>query len=98
MLVVVMFAFMTSMFLCDIYRKFMTLIAVQVEAYVKEHLKPLYKSGVIKSDQFRFAVAKTASKVMQHHGHATSADFLIVEGSKVKKLADQYLQTFVHKK
>lgn len=70
----------------------------QVEAYVKEHLKPLYKSGVIKSDQFRFAVSKTASKVMLHHGDATSAEFLIVEGSKVKKLADQYLQSYVQKK
>ena len=71
---------------------------MQVEAYVKEHLKPLYKSGVIKSDQFRYAVSKTASKVMQHHGDAISADFLIVEGSKVKKLADQYLQSYIHKK
>lgn len=65
---------------------------------MKEHLKPLYKSGVIKSDQFRYAVSKTASKVMQHHGDATSADFLILEGSKVKKLADQYLQSYVQKK
>ncbi|KAG0571819.1 hypothetical protein KC19_VG045400 [Ceratodon purpureus] len=70
----------------------------QVEAYVKEHLKPLYKSRVIEFDQFRFAVSKTASKVMHHHRDATSADFLIVEGSKVKKLADQYLQRYVQKK
>ncbi|KAG0561656.1 hypothetical protein KC19_9G081900 [Ceratodon purpureus] len=69
----------------------------QVEAYVKEHLKPLYKSGVIKSYQFRFAISKTASKVMQHHEDATSADFLIVEGSKVKKLADQYIQSYAQK-
>ena len=71
---------------------------VQVESYVKEHVKPLYKSGVIQAEQFRYAVSKTASKVMQHHGDANSADFLILEGSKVKKLADQYLQAFVHRK
>lgn len=65
---------------------------------MKEHLKPLYKSGVIKVEQFRYAVSKTASKVMQHHGDAKSADFLILEGSKVKKLADQYLQGFAHRK
>jgi len=66
--------------------------------YVKEHLRPLFKSGVIEAEQFQWAVSKTSAKVMQHHGDATSADFLIVEGSKVKKLADQYLQAYTHRK
>jgi hypothetical protein len=70
----------------------------QVEIYVNQHLKPLYRSGVIKADQFRYAVSKTAAKVMEHHENATSAEFLITEGSKVRKLADQYLQNYTKRK
>ncbi|KAH9544419.1 hypothetical protein CY35_13G118900 [Sphagnum magellanicum] len=73
-------------------------IRKKVQMYVKEHLRPLFKSGVIEAEQFQWAVSKTSAKVMQHHGDATSADFLIVEGSKVKKLADQYLQAYTHRK
>ncbi|CAM6112665.1 unnamed protein product [Calypogeia fissa] len=70
----------------------------QVEIYVNQHLKPLYRSGVINSDQFRYAVSKTAAKVMEHHENATTAEFLITEGSKVRKLADQYLQNYTKRK
>ncbi|CAK9202807.1 unnamed protein product [Sphagnum troendelagicum] len=73
-------------------------IQKKVQMYVKEHLRPLFKSGVIEAEQFQWAVSKTSAKVMQHHGDARSADFLIVEGSKVKKLADQYLQAYTHRK
>ncbi|CAM6051362.1 unnamed protein product [Sphagnum compactum] len=73
-------------------------IRKKVQMYVKEHLRPLFKSGVIEAEQFQWAVSKTSAKVMQHHGDARSADFLIVEGSKVKKLADQYLQAYTHRK
>lgn len=73
-------------------------LCFQVEIYVNQHLKPLYRSGVINADQFRYAVSKTAAKVMEHHENATSADFLIAEGSKVKKLADQYLQNYMKRK
>ena len=65
----------------------------QVEAYIKEHIRPLCKSGVITADQYRWAVAKTTEKVMKYHSRSKSANFLIKEGEKVKKLAEQYVAT-----
>ena len=65
---------------------------------MNQHLKPLYRSGVINDDQFRYAVSKTAAKVMEHHVDASSAEFLITEGTKVRKLADQYLQNYTKRK
>ncbi|KAL2650738.1 hypothetical protein R1flu_018866 [Riccia fluitans] len=75
-----------------------THVQMQVEIYVNQHLKPLYRSKVITAEQFKWTVTKTAAKVMEHHGDAVNADFLITEGSKVKKLADQYLRAFAHRK
>ena len=66
---------------------------VQVEAYIKEHIRPLCKSGVITAEQYRWAVAKTTEKVMKHHCKSKNANFLIKEGEKVKKLAEQYVET-----
>lgn len=63
-----------------------------MEAYIKEHIRPLCKSGVITVDQYRWAVAKTADKVMRYHCKAKNASFLIKEGDKVKKLAEQYVE------
>lgn len=64
----------------------------KVEAYVKEHIRPLCKSGVITVDQYRRAVGKTTDKVMKFHHKAENANFLIKEGEKVKKLAEQYVE------
>ncbi|XP_061350931.1 uncharacterized protein At4g10930 [Gastrolobium bilobum] len=64
----------------------------KVEAYIKEHIRPLCKSGVITADQYRWVVAKTTDKVMKHHCKAKNANFLIKEGEKVKKLAEQYAE------
>ncbi|XP_022640010.1 uncharacterized protein At4g10930 isoform X4 [Vigna radiata var. radiata] len=64
----------------------------KVEAYIKEHIRPLCKSGVITADQYRWAVAKTTEKVMKYHCKAKNASFLIKEGEKVKKLAEQYAE------
>ncbi|KAJ7522742.1 hypothetical protein O6H91_18G025000 [Diphasiastrum complanatum] len=69
----------------------------KVEMYVKEHIKPLYKSGVVTVEQYQWALMKTTKKVLQHHSNSTSADFLITEGGKVKKLAEQYLQIFLQR-
>lgn len=66
--------------------------SVQVEAYIKEHLRPLCKSGIITAEQYRWAVAKTTDKVMKYHLNAKNANFLIKEGEKVKKLAEQYVE------
>eukprot|EP00897_Mesotaenium_endlicherianum_P007122 jgi/Mesen1/6438/ME000033S05730 len=66
----------------------------QVEGYVKEHLRPLCKSGVISGGQYRWATEKTTAKVMQHHCAETTAEFLIREGGKVKKLAEGYLRAY----
>lgn len=60
--------------------------------FVKENIRPLCKSGVITVEQYRWAVAKTAEKVMKHHLEAKNANFLIKEGDKVKKLALQYVE------
>lgn len=76
----------------------MEAVCKQVEKYVKEHIRPLHASHVITTEQYKWAVAKTTNKVMQHHTAATSADFLISEGEKVKKLAEQYLQFFKQQK
>ncbi|KAF3787526.1 Uncharacterized protein EJ110_NYTH17496 [Nymphaea thermarum] len=65
----------------------------KVEAYIKEHIRPLCKSGVITVEQYRWAVSKTTDKVMQYHCKAKSADFLIKEGPKVRKLAEQYVES-----
>ncbi|KAL2342664.1 hypothetical protein Fmac_003949 [Flemingia macrophylla] len=67
-------------------------ITKKVEAYIKEHIRPLCKSGVITADQYRWAVAKTTEKVMKYHSKAKNASFLIKEGEKVKKLAEQYAE------
>ncbi|WVZ69030.1 hypothetical protein U9M48_017887 [Paspalum notatum var. saurae] len=64
----------------------------KVEMFVKEHIRPLCKSGVITVDQYRWAVAKTTDKVMSFHRDAKNANFLIKEGDKVKKLALQYVE------
>jgi hypothetical protein len=48
---------------------------------------------VITSEQYKWAVAKTTEKVMKYHSKAKSASFLIKEGEKVKKLAEQYIET-----
>lgn len=64
----------------------------QVEAYIKEHIRPLCKSGVITVDQYRWAVGKTTDKIMKFHSKDTNANFLIKEGEKVKKLAEQYVE------
>ncbi|XP_071726411.1 uncharacterized protein At4g10930 [Rutidosis leptorrhynchoides] len=65
----------------------------KVEAYIKEHIRPLCKSGVITVDQYRWAVGKTTDKIMKYHSKDTNANFLIKEGEKVKKLAEQYVET-----
>lgn len=65
---------------------------MQVEAYIKEHIRPLCKSGVINVDQYRWAVGKTTEKVMKYHSKERDANFLIKEGEKVKKLAEQYVE------
>ncbi|XP_038981372.1 uncharacterized protein At4g10930 isoform X2 [Phoenix dactylifera] len=67
-------------------------ISKKVEAYIKEHIRPLCKSGVITVEQYRWAVAKATDKVMRYHYKATNANFLIKEGDKVKKLAEQYVE------
>lgn len=67
--------------------------ALQVEAYIKEHIRPLCKSGVITTEQYKWAAAKTTDKVMKYHSKAKNANFLIKEGEKVKKLAEQYVET-----
>lgn len=64
----------------------------QVEAYIKEHIRPLCKSGVISIEQYRWAVAKSVEKVMKYHCKAKNANFLIKEGEKVKRLAEQYVE------
>ncbi|KAJ4780566.1 RING/U-box protein [Rhynchospora pubera] len=68
-------------------------ISKKVEAYVKEHIRPLCKSGVISVGQYRWAVGKTTEKVMKYHQKDKSASFLIKEGEKVKKLAEQYVES-----
>lgn len=70
---------------------------MQVEIYVKEHIRPLCKSGIITVEQYRWAVAKTTEKVMKYHLNAKNANFLIKEGEKVKKLAEQYVETVQQK-
>ncbi|KAK1408236.1 hypothetical protein QVD17_39872 [Tagetes erecta] len=65
----------------------------KVEAYIKEHIRPLCKSGVITVEQYRWAVSKTTEKIMKYHSKDTSASFLIKEGEKVKKLAEQYVES-----
>ncbi|XP_075483507.1 LOW QUALITY PROTEIN: uncharacterized protein At4g10930 [Primulina tabacum] len=64
----------------------------KVEAYIKEHVRPLCKSGVITVEQYRWAVQKTTEKVVKYHSKEKNANFLIKEGEKVKKLAEQYVE------
>ncbi|KAJ0964996.1 hypothetical protein J5N97_026134 [Dioscorea zingiberensis] len=72
-------------------------ISRKVEAYIKEHIRPLCKSGVITVEQYRWAVAKTTEKVMKFHYKAKNANFLIKEGPKVKKLSEDYVEAAQHK-
>lgn len=69
-----------------------SMVIKKVEAYIKEHIRPLCKSGVITVDQYRWAVGKTTEKVMKYHSKEKTANFLIKEGEKVKKLAEQYIE------
>lgn len=50
-------------------------------------------SGVIIVEQYRWAVGKTTEKVMKYHSKDKNANFLIKEGEKVKRLAEQYVET-----
>jgi hypothetical protein len=47
---------------------------------------------VISVKQYRWAVGKTTEKVMKFHQKDKNANFLIKEGDKVKKLAEQYVE------
>ncbi|GAB2209684.1 hypothetical protein Droror1_Dr00026905 [Drosera rotundifolia] len=67
-------------------------VVAKVEAYIKEHIRPLCKSGVITVQEYRWAVGKATEKVMRYHSNAKNANFLIKEGEKVKKLAEQYVE------
>ncbi|KAL5719073.1 hypothetical protein ACHQM5_011904 [Ranunculus cassubicifolius] len=67
-------------------------VSKKVETYIKEHIRPLCKSGVITVDQYRYAVERTTVKIMKYHSKDTNANFLIKEGEKVKKLAEQYVE------
>lgn len=69
-----------------------SIFLLQVETYIKEHIRPLCKSGVITVEQYRWAVGKTTEKVMKYHSKERNANFLIKEGEKVKKLAEQYVE------
>nr|XP_016444520.1 PREDICTED: uncharacterized protein At4g10930-like isoform X2 [Nicotiana tabacum] len=71
-------------------------VSTKVEAYVKEHIRPLCKSGVISVEQYRWAVGKTTEKVMKYHPKDKNANFLIKEGEKIKKLAEQYVEAAQH--
>lgn len=71
-------------------------VSTKVEAYVKEHIRPLCKSGVISVEQYRWAVGKTTEKVMKYHPKDKNANFLIKEGDKIKKLAEQYVEGAQH--
>lgn len=84
--------FTISIFAFKIPVSLIALDVVQVEAYIKEHIRPLCKSGVITAEQYRWAVSKTTDKVMKYHCKAKNANFLIKEGEKVKKLAEQYAE------
>lgn len=42
-------------------------------------------------------MTKTTDKVMKYHCKAKNANFLIKEGEKVKKLAEQYVETVQQK-
>lgn len=64
----------------------------QVDAFVREHLRPLERSGLITPEQRRWAAGKAAAKVMARHAHATSADFLLSEGASIRRLGEQYLE------
>ncbi|XP_042024276.1 uncharacterized protein At4g10930-like isoform X2 [Salvia splendens] len=68
------------------------MVMKKVETYIKEHIRPLCKSGVITVEQYRWAVGKTTEKVMKYHSKEKNANFLIKEGEKVKKLAQQYVE------
>ncbi|XP_050228258.1 uncharacterized protein At4g10930 [Mercurialis annua] len=68
-------------------------VTKKVETYIKEHIRPLCKSGIITVEQYRWAVAKTTDKVMKYHPNAKNANFLIKGGEKVKKLAEQYVES-----
>ncbi|KAL9267733.1 hypothetical protein AKJ16_DCAP24656 [Drosera capensis] len=67
-------------------------VVAKVETYIKEHIRPLCKSGVITVQEYRWAVGKATDKVMRHHSNAKNANFLIKEGEKVKKLSEQYVE------
>lgn len=69
-----------------------SMVMKKVETYIKEHIRPLCKSGVITVEQYRWAVGKTTEKVMKYHSKDKNANFLIKEGEKVKKLAEQYVE------
>ncbi|KAG9448256.1 hypothetical protein H6P81_014384 [Aristolochia fimbriata] len=73
-------------------------VSKKVEAYIKAHIRPLCSSGVISVEQYRWAVSKTTDKVMKFHSKAKNANFLIKEGDKVKKLAEQYVEAAQAKK
>lgn len=72
---------------------------MKVIIFIKEHLRPLFKSGLISREIFSLVVEKSSNKVLSHHlsrGH-TCADFLLTEGPQVRKLIDDYVAAFSQK-
>ena len=64
----------------------------QVELFIRAELHPLLKRQQVSQELHDAVCARSASKVMQRHGGATSADFLVAEGASIRALVRSYLQ------
>ena len=63
----------------------------QVELFIRAELHPLLRRQQVSQELHDAVCARSASKVMQRHAGATSADFLVAEGASIRALVRSYL-------
>lgn len=66
-------------------------VSRQVTEFVKSILDPLSRAGVVNQSVYETTLKKTVEKVMSLHKGRSNADFLIREGSSIRKLAEEYV-------
>lgn len=64
----------------------------QVELFIRAELHPLLRRRHISQELHDAVAARSAAKVMQRHGGAATADFLVSEAMAIRSLVQQYLK------
>ncbi|GMH41942.1 hypothetical protein BSKO_09861 [Bryopsis sp. KO-2023] len=70
------------------------MVQSQLDIFIRAELDPLLRAHVLTKEVHDMVLKKTLDKVMSCHEDETNADFLIKEGTKIRKLIQQYIGYF----